>query len=85
MLCEPKATGFDGLDDRSRRRRGLWSARLNQIGLFAQALMPVRPNRCPGDRCLWRNSQDLPMLAIPGQPLPPRREIALRLEVVTKR
>jgi hypothetical protein len=56
-----------------------------KIGLFARALMPVRPNRCPGDRCLWRNTQDLPTLALAGQPLPPRRELALRLEVVTKR
>jgi hypothetical protein len=41
-------------------------------------------DRCPADRGLRRNTQDLPTLALAGQ-LPPRRALALRLKVVTKR
>jgi hypothetical protein len=64
-LCGRKATGFDGIDGLLRRPRqcGLRSARLNQNWFLRAGTDTVRAERCPGDRCLRRNPEDLATLA----------------------
>jgi hypothetical protein len=70
---------------RRHRQCGLWSARPNQNWFLRAGADADHAERCPGRPLLLEAQKTYRRWLIAGQQLPPRRELAFRLEVVTTR